>query len=125
MIRLVVILCLLATPAWANDLVAALEWQFGTVADTRDGVIIGWRHPTLPQPTPAEITQLLIDFAAVKDDVLADQELAGGFERDRVKRLLFEINFDQENRLRALEGSPSITKAQYRAALLSRLQALP
>jgi hypothetical protein len=33
-------------------------------------------------------------------------------------RLLFEINFDQENRLRALEGKLPITRIKYRDALV-------
>lgn len=35
--------------------------------------------------------------------------------------LQFEIHFDLENRVRALEGKSAITRAQYRAALKARL----
>ncbi len=48
-----------------SDLPNALEWKFGAVADTARGIIIRWRHPTLPQPTDGEIAQLLLDFDAV------------------------------------------------------------
>ena len=58
------------------------------------------------------------------DDREAAGEFTGDFEDNRVKRLLFEINFDQENRLRALEGAPAITKAQYKAALINLLKTL-
>lgn len=54
----------------------------------------------------------------------AAREIAVGFERDRLARLVFEIEFDQENRLRALEGKPAVTRAQYRDALVSRIKAL-
>lgn len=39
---------------------------------------------------------------------------------DAQERLIFEIHFDAENRLRSIEGRPSITRAQYRDALISR-----
>ena len=58
------------------------------------------------------------------DDKDANREIAGDFEDNRVKRLLFEINFNQENRIRVLEGAPTITKAQYKAALVNRLKTL-
>lgn len=34
-------------------------------------------------------------------------------------RLLFEVNFNQENRVRALEGKTAITRVQYRDALIA------
>ena len=59
--------------------------------------------PPPPQLTPDEIAQAAVDG---KD------------------RLLFEVNFDQENRLRALEGKTAITRAQYRDALIARWKLL-
>lgn len=47
----------------------------------------------------------------------ADKEL----KLDAIDMLNFEVNFDQENRIRALEGKTSITKLQYRNALKARL----
>ena len=44
---------------------------------------------------------------------------------ERMIRLNFEVNFDQENRIRTLAGQPTITKAQYRAALVNIYKALP
>jgi hypothetical protein len=38
---------------------------------------------------------------------------------DAKDRLLFEINYDQEIRLRVLEGKAAITRAQYRDALIA------
>lgn len=43
---------------------------------------------------------------------------------DGKDRLQFEINFDQESRLRVLEGRPAITRAVYRDALIARWKAL-
>lgn len=39
-------------------------------------------------------------------------------------RLEFEVEFDQENRIRALEGRSTVTKTQYRNALKTRLEQL-
>jgi hypothetical protein len=38
---------------------------------------------------------------------------------DAKDRLWFEVNFEQENRIRALEGRSAVTKAQYRNALIN------
>lgn len=40
---------------------------------------------------------------------------------DAIDMLSFEVNFDQENRIRALEGKTAITRAQYKTALKNRL----
>lgn len=39
-------------------------------------------------------------------------------------RFLFELNFDQENRIRALEGKAPIARATYRNALITRWKEL-
>lgn len=57
-------------------------------------------------------------------DVIAEKAIAATFEGDKIRRLIFEIEFDQENRIRVLEGKASTTKAVYRDALLTRLKAL-
>ncbi len=57
-------------------------------------------------------------------DTIAGREIDGEFVSQRIARLLFELEFDQESRLRVLEAQPAITRAQYRAALLARLKAL-
>jgi hypothetical protein len=38
---------------------------------------------------------------------------------DALDRLIFELEFNQENRLRVLEGKSEISKSQYRDALIS------
>lgn len=43
---------------------------------------------------------------------------------DAVDRLWFEVNFNQENRIRVLEGKPQVTKAQYRDALIAVYKSL-
>ena len=57
------------------------------------------------------------EIAAIAD---ANQE---GY-LDAADKLQMDLHFDLESRLRVLEGKPSITKAQYRAALKARLQAI-
>ncbi len=57
-------------------------------------------------------------------DLEAEAEFAPSFENDRVKRLLFEILFDLTNQVRVLQGNPTVTKAAYRDALLTRLKTL-
>ena len=65
-------------------------------------------------PLQAEIDGLL----APSQDARANSAV------DAEDRLLFEINFDQENRIRALEGKAAITRAQYRDALVARWKQL-
>lgn len=55
---------------------------------------------------------------------VAEREISNAFEADKVRRLQFEIEFGQENRLRSLEGRPQITRAQYRDAILSAYRAI-
>ena len=50
----------------------------------------------------------------------ATQEFDRKISGDRVLRALFEVMFDQENRLRALEGRPALTRKQAQAALRQR-----
>ena len=54
----------------------------------------------------------------------AERDIVGAFEGDKIRRLVFEIEYDQENRLRVLEGKPIITKVQYRDALKTLLKTL-
>ncbi len=73
-------------------------------------------YDTRPQPTQAELDvvtdQEVIDS---EDDIEAEKVIDSA--RDKFKRLLFEINFRLENRVRGLEGKPTITKSQYKDAL--------
>lgn len=73
------------------------------------------------QPTNTQIDAVLDQD--VSDGTL-DKEAVDAIESDKVKRLLFELNLDQENRLRVLEGSGSITKTQYKDVLIIRYKAL-
>ena len=52
-------------------------------------------------------------------DNTAERDIKGAFEGGKVRRLIFEIDFNQENRIRAIEGKPPVTRAQYRDALLT------
>lgn len=56
-----------------------------------------------------------------RDKTAQELDNAKEAELTAVQRLLFEVNFDQENRIRTLEGKNTITKVQYRDALKARL----
>lgn len=51
----------------------------------------------------------------VPDDVA---ERAATREVDGLSRFLFELNLNQENRLRRLEGKTELTRGQYRSLLI-------
>lgn len=51
-------------------------------------------------------------------------ELDGELDAKKILRLVFEIDYDQENRLRAQEGKAQITRAQYRDALIAKYKTL-
>lgn len=44
---------------------------------------------------------------------------------DRMDRFQFEVMFNLENRVRALEGKAAITRVQYRTALVNAYKAMP
>ncbi len=44
---------------------------------------------------------------------------------DAIDRLQFEIAFDMENRMRVREGKATITRVQYRNALIAVYKAMP
>lgn len=47
----------------------------------------------------------------------ADKECDESVDAAKMTRLNFELNFNQENRIRVLEGRSSVTRQQYRDAL--------
>lgn len=57
--------------------------------------------------------------AWIAPDPVALRDALAATEVDARDRLAFEINFDQESRIRVLEGRPAITRAQYRNALIA------
>lgn len=83
--------------------------------------IIEWEDAR-PQPTD-------VDIDAVTEQDVIDSELdneaqietSGASKKDK---LLFEINYDQEERLRVLEGAGTITKQQYKDALVAQYKTL-
>ena len=50
-----------------------------------------------------------------------EERIDAAFPQTDVARVIFEALFDQENRLRALEGGVAITRAQFKAFLKSKL----
>lgn len=80
------------------------------------------QHPTLGTllvdalngaPTQAEIDSVVAGTFGTTQDQRA------GSAVDAEDRFWFEVNFDQENRVRALEGKAAITRTQYRSALIN------
>lgn len=70
-------------------------------------------------PTEAERVEAQRIIGAV-DVMTADEKERDFVERmdnDRLLRLLFEMNFDQENRLRAAAGQQVVTRGQYLDAI--------
>jgi hypothetical protein len=99
-----------------------LGWKFNHAPGiaTRDGAVVAWPAALGPPPTQADIDTWTAEYAAAKPDVDAAAALDGG----KLARLLFEIVFDQENRIRVLAGQAAVTRAQYRAQLIAVLKAL-
>jgi hypothetical protein len=64
----------------------------------------------------------------VEDSNRADVELENNLEASvnvgKINKLNFKLHLDSENRLRALEGKPSVTAGQYRNALKAILGSL-
>lgn len=74
-----------------------------------------------PQPTDSDIN------AVADQDIVSselDTEAEQAVKSDKVKRLVFEINFDQENRIRVLEGKTIVTKNQYKTVLKNLYKSL-
>ena len=89
-------------PVPANNVIVSTTLTF-------DGTKVA-RVRTLRALTAAEI--------AAEADLRQEQYL------DNADKLQFDLHFDLESRMRVLEAKPAITKAQYRAALKARLQAI-
>lgn len=102
----------------------ALEWKFGAVADTAGAAITAWRHPTLPQPTEAELAALLAEYDAHLAALAVTQEADAVVRRDRRARF---TNTFTEMRARLDEivalGNGMTSNQQVRAVLdLARFQ---
>lgn len=87
---------------------------------TANNQIIAWTD-SRTQPTQTEI-DAVTDADMVSSEL--DTEANNALSISKIERLLFEINFDQENRLRVLEGGAAITKTQYKNALVTKYKAL-
>lgn len=60
--------------------------------------------------TPAQLA--ILDGVVAAHDPTANAPVA-----DKVELVLLKIEFNHENRIRALEGKPAITLAQFKAAI--------
>jgi hypothetical protein len=76
-----------------------------------------------PRPTRAQID-------AVTDQDVLNSELEAEADKTvigsgRMDKLIFDNNFDRENRLRALEGRAAMNKQQYKEALVNQYKNIP
>lgn len=72
-------------------------------------------NDTRPEPTLEQVlavTQTQLDAELLNPD-------NGNIDWGKMLKLLFQLNYDQESRLRVLEGKAAITKAQYLNALVA------
>ncbi len=67
-----------------------------------------------PEPTQAQI-DLVTDQQVIANEL--DTEANNTMTVTKKDRLIFEINYQQENRLRALEGKAALSKVVYKSAL--------
>lgn len=74
-----------------------------------------------PQPSQAEL-DIVTDAEVLESEL--DKEAVNQIETKKFNRFLFEIHFNQENRVRVLEGKIAITKQQYKDALIALYKAL-
>lgn len=74
--------------------------------------------PLTPEEEAAAIARATAEAAANTPDA------EGARAVDAIDRLDFEVDFDQENRIRALELKAPITRSQYRDALIARWKVL-
>lgn len=100
----------------------AMLWKYGAkCSKTEDGTYIdSWEHPTEPKPTK---TQMDIDVAEYETYIASSQYEEDVINKDigitKKDKMLFEIDYDQENRVRVLEGKANITKQQYKNAIIT------
>lgn len=85
-------------------------------------IIDTWRG----QSVPPSLANCQATWTAIQaeDAAAATPDARAGVAIDSIDRLSFEVNFDQENRIRALEGKAAITRVQYRDALVTRWKQL-
>lgn len=74
--------------------------------------------PLTPEEEAAALAAAAVNQQANSLDSRAARSI------DSMDRLLFELEFDQENRVRVLESKASLTRAQYRDALIARWKSL-
>ncbi len=86
--------------------------------DTYEG--LQWTDPLQVKPTLAEINAEIANISTIQ----MDDEASRAINNAKQNRLLFEINFDQENRIRVLEAKPAINRTQYRNALVNTYKTL-
>ncbi len=121
---------LFISPCFAGNYANKIYYQYPTATendfrleDDGSGVVLKyWNVAKLgAKPTLADLD--LIDDA-LADGAALDREAQNTIEVSKKDRLLFEIHFDLENRIRILEGKSAITKQQYKNAIVALYKTL-
>ncbi len=102
----------------------AVEEDFRLEDHGAGAILKEWNTTKLgAKPTLASLDSQVSDADANVSalDREAQRETSGITKKDK---LLFQINFDQENRIRVLEGNPPVTKVQYKKALVTLYKTL-
>jgi len=106
-----------------SSIAEILDWKFNSQPGMRCKELNGTLQIVeFPGGIPSreQQDQWIAEYRAYVDAGLkTDQECQNTLAQDKLARLLFEINFDQENRVRVLEGRAALTRQQYRAGLVA------
>lgn len=113
----------------ATSIALVIAWRFNNqagmlTAQDENGVV---RIVEFPGGIPSQELQdqWTAEYEAyVAAGGLDAEDVDREFQVNKIQRLIFLIEFDQENRIRVLENRPQITQAQYRDALIARYRLL-
>lgn len=107
-------------PDWywivGGDQTRAFSSKTGDYVSTSDPVYVAWRAKNEPRRA-ATISDVAAQLQKAPVDPAALDAYKSLQTNDAVKQVLFNLMFNHENRIRALEGKQPITKAQAAAAL--------
>lgn len=65
----------------------------------------------------------ITDMTAEEIESEKEAEAQGALDADKVRRVFAKVAFEQENRIRALEGRPAVTAGQFKQYLIDEYKA--